>query len=113
MTFKSRTISYDARVITFWTLISIFVLCAVMYVFAVRATISNTIARANLESTSTNLAASVGEMEFKHISMQNNISLQMAYDRGFQNVAQPLYISRSASHSLSMNVTSNSATLRR
>ncbi len=113
MTFKSRTLSYDTRVIAFWTLISIFLLCVVVYAYAVRTTISNTIARANLESISANLGASVGEMEFKYISMQNDVSLQMAFERGFQNVAEPLYISRITSHSLSMNVPTNSVTLSR
>ncbi len=84
-----------------------------MYVWAVRATISNTILRAHLESTTTNLAVEVGELEFKYISLGNDVSLQVAYERGFQNVTEPLYISRSAARSLSMNVPTDSATLSR
>ncbi len=103
MTFKTKTISYDTRVRTFWTLALILVACLVVYIWAVRATISNTIARANLESITANFGAQVGEMEFTFIGLQNNVSLQLAYDRGFQNVVTPIYISRSVSRSLSMN----------
>ncbi len=84
-----------------------------MYVWAVRATISNTILRANLELTTINLAIEVGELEFKYISLGNDVSLQVAYERGFKNVTEPLYISRSATRSLSMNVPTDSATLSR
>jgi hypothetical protein len=113
MTFKTRTISHDSRARIFWTLISIFCICLVTYVYAVRATINNTVTRASLESASANLVAQVGDMEFDLIGMQNNVSLQLAYARGFQDVNQPTYISRSASHSLSMNVTSKFVTLSR
>jgi hypothetical protein len=113
MTFKTKTFSYDTRVLAFWTLISIFAVCLVVYVWAVRTTISNTITRGQLEGVSANLSAEVGEMEFKYISMQNNVSLQVAYERGFQNVSEPLYISRNTARALSMNVVRNSATLSR
>ena len=103
MTFKTKTISYDMRARAFWILAFIFCACLIVYVWAIRATISNTISRANLESTTSNLSAQVGEMEFTFIGLENNVSLQLAYDRGFQNVVTPIYISRSASHSLSMN----------
>ncbi len=113
MTFKTKTISYDNRVHLFWVLAFVFCACLIVYVWAVRATISNTIARSNLESQTANLATAVGEMEYTYIGMENNVSLQLAYDKGFKNVVQPLYISRSASRSLSMNVSTNSATLNR
>jgi len=103
MIFKTKTLSYDTRARTFWILALILGTCLIVYVWAIRATISNTIARASLESSTANLSAKVGEMEFNFISLANNVSLQLAYDRGFQNVNSPIYISRSASHSLSMN----------
>ena len=71
---------------------------------AIRATIGNTVTRSSLESTTNALAAKVGDMEFNYISLENNVSLQLAYDKGFKNINEPIYISRASSQSLSMNV---------
>ncbi len=113
MNLKTKTISYESRVKTFWLLVSIFVLCLVVYVSCVRSTISNTITRVSLESATADLSASVGEMEFSFIGLENKISLNTAYERGFQNVSAPIYVSRSSGRSLSMNVVGKSDTLSR
>lgn len=107
MTFKTRTISYETRVRAFWLMLFVLLASVVVYMVAVRATIGNTIARSNLESTTNALVTQVGNMEFQYISLEDNISLQLAYSKGFENVTEPIYISRSSSQSLSMNVSSN------
>jgi hypothetical protein len=113
MTFKTKTISYDTRFRVFWFLVFVFVVSIVVYIVAVRNTIGNTITRARLEATTNSLATAVGDMEFKYISLENNISLKLAYDKGFQNVTSPIYISRANSRALSMNTSSNFGTISR
>ena len=102
MTF-AHTLSYDTRARSFWTLAMIVAACLVVYVYAVNATVRNTVARATLEQNTTSIASQIAEMEFSYIGEKNTISLQMAYARGFQNVTSPLYISRASAHSLSFN----------
>ena len=104
MTFKTRTISYDTRVRAFWFMLFVLMVSIVVYMVAVRATIGNTVARANLESSTNALVTQVGNLEFQYISMEDNVSLQLAYSKGFENVTSPIYISRASSQSLSMNV---------
>lgn len=101
--YKIKTISYDTRRSTFWTLIFISALSLVLYIYGVSATVRNTVARQNLESAVAGINTRIGEMEFTYIGLKNAVSLETAYARGFQNVTEPVYISRSASRSLSMN----------
>jgi len=103
MIIKTKTLSYDQRLQTFWSLIFILSACLVIYIFAVNGAVRNTVVRQNLEKETTNLSARIGELEFSYIAMKNKISLNLAYERGFKEVVSPVYISRSASRSLSIN----------
>jgi hypothetical protein len=101
--YKTKAISYETRAKTFWSLMAIILVCLVVYMYSVNATIHNTVARVDLEQQTTTLSAHIGEMEFSYIGLKNNVSLEMAYARGFQNVVSPIYISRSSGRALSMN----------
>lgn len=101
--YKIKTISYDTRKNTFWTLVFISALSLVLYIYGVSATVRNTVARQSFEAEVASINTRIGEMEFTYIGLKNAVSLETAYARGFKNVTEPVYISRSASRSLSMN----------
>lgn len=101
--YKTKTISYDARVRIFWMLISISVASLGLYVYGINATVRNTVARQDLEAEAMNIGTKLGEMEFAYIGLKNDVSLEVAYARGFKDVTNPVYISRTESHALSMN----------
>lgn len=101
--YKTKSISIDTRVRTFWTLIFLSIALLVVYIYGVNATVRNTVARQNIESEVSNISNKLGEMEFIYISLTNKVSLQVAYSRGFKDVSAPEYISRTSGPSLSMN----------
>jgi hypothetical protein len=103
---KAKTISYDTRQRAFWLLAIASVLCIIVYIGAVEMTVHNTVARATLQKQSTGLATAVSELEFQDIALKNNVNLDLAYAHGFKDVTAPVYISRTAAVSLSMNVPS-------
>jgi hypothetical protein len=101
---KAKTISYDARARAFWVLSVGCVIMMFVYVGAIEATVHNTVTRQTLQNQSEALATVVSEMEFQDIALKNNVNLDLAYAHGFKDVTAPVYISRSAAVSLSMNV---------
>lgn len=100
---KTKTISFDTQVRLFWMLIFLSVASLALYVYGVNATVRNTVARQNLESEIANISTHLGEMEFAYIGLRNKVSLNLAYERGFQDVVSPTFISRANTHSLSLN----------
>jgi hypothetical protein len=104
--YKTKTLSFDAHVRLFWMLTFICVASLALYVYGINATVRNTVARQNIEAEIANISTQLGEMEFAYIGLKNKISLSVAYERGFQSVESPTFISRTPSRSLSLNVTS-------
>lgn len=100
---QALSFSFDTRVRVFWTLAFMAALSLVMYVYGVNATVRNTVARQNLEAEAANISTHLGEMEFAYIGLKNRVSLEIAYERGYQNVASPTFISKNSSRSLSFN----------
>ena len=100
---QAKLLSYDNRVRVFWTLVGLFVVSLVLYVYGVNATVRNTVVRQELESQVGNLTLKISEMEFSYISLKNNVNIDIAYARGYQDVSQPTYITRGSSRSLSYN----------
>lgn len=101
---KVKTLSYDARHRVFWFLAMTGAILIVVYIGAVEMTVHNTVARQTLQKQSVALATVVSEMEFQDIALKNNVNLNLAYEHGFKDVTAPVYISRAAAVSLSMNV---------
>ena len=102
MTHKTKTISWDARVRTFWTLVSICVLCLILYIYAVNVTIRNTVARQDLEGEVAQLAVEQSSLEFAYIERKHNINIEVAHAYGFRDTA-PLYVSRTSATALVLN----------
>jgi hypothetical protein len=103
MTSHAKVLSYDNRVRIFWTLVAIFVLSLGLYVYGVNTTVRNTVLRQQLEVEVGNLTLKISEMEFSYISLKNNVNIDIAYARGYQDVSNTTYITRGGSRSLSYN----------
>ncbi|MDB5194127.1 MAG: hypothetical protein JWN50_141 [Parcubacteria group bacterium] len=104
MTYKTHALAFDNRVRIFWILVSICFVSSILYIYAVSSAVSNTVSRQSLEREVGTLAARIGEMEFTYIGMKNGVSLAVAYGHGFKDVSAPVYVSRAASASLSVNL---------
>ena len=99
-----RAISYDNRVRFFWFLVAISILSLSVYMYAINATARNIAARQNLEREVVKLATTLDSLEFAYIGLKNDITIELAYSYGFQEVKSPLYVSRARSApSLSFN----------
>jgi len=100
---QAKVISYDNRVRLFWTLVVVFVISLALYVYGINTTVRNTVVRQELESQVSNLTLKISEMEFSYISLKNNVNIDIAYARGYQDVSKPTYITRGSARSLSYN----------
>ena len=81
----------------FWALLSVFLLFIGFYMFFVRTTISNVVARQNLENEAFTLSLSIGSKEFEYIAKRNAITLTLAYSLGFKDSQDKTFISRNPS----------------
>lgn len=104
MTYTTKALSIDLRVRTFWFLVALCGLSSILYVYAVMSTVSNTVARKNLEARVVTLGARIGEMEFAYIGEKNKVSMQAALERGYKEVTAPIYVSRTNTRPLSVNL---------
>jgi hypothetical protein len=100
---KVKTLSYETRARTFWALMVISAMALIIYIVAVLATVRHTVVRQNLQRQVSTLSTEVNNLEFTYIALQNEVTLDLAYAKGFKDVSNPLYISRSAAASLSFN----------
>lgn len=103
MTHTTKAISYDVRIRAFWTLASVCIIAFAVYIYAVNMTIRNTAIRQKLESDVTELAVDQSALEFARISRSQEISIEVAYAHGFEDVDAPLYISRVPGSALTYN----------
>lgn len=109
----TKTISYDTRTRVFWTFAVLSIISLIIYVWAINMTVRNTVTRQNLENDVASISTKIGELEFSYIALKNNVSLDMAYTKGFKKVSSAEYISRGASRSLTMNTLQRSDILSR
>jgi hypothetical protein len=103
MTHQAKAISYEARAKVFWTLILIVVITLGLYIYSVSTTIRNTAARQILETKVSHLNADLGLLEFAYIEKRNEVSLELAYEYGFIEARNPIYVSRTPGSALTMN----------
>jgi hypothetical protein len=103
MTQETKTISYDVRAQIFWTLTMASFLFLGIYVYSVYATITNTVARQELESRVAQLNIEQGRLEFEYIAKKNDINIELAYQYGLKDDKAPIYVSRTTANTLTMN----------
>ncbi len=107
MAYKTKIISYDARIKVFWVLTSICIISLSVYIYAVNMTIRNTALRQGLETEVARLSVEQSNLEFARIQKSQGINIEMAYARGLHNASEPIYISRGSAGTLSYNTQNN------
>ena len=103
MTSNTKIILYDHRVRFFWILVAISALSMFTYIYAINATARNIATGQDLERRVAKVSANLDSLEFSYITLKNNVTLELAYERGFREVKNPLYVSRALQTSLSFN----------
>ncbi len=78
----------------FWTLLGVLLLSLGFYMYCIRATVNNVVARQDLEAESSGLTLSIGSEEFQYITKRNEITLALAYSLGFKDATVKTYISK-------------------
>lgn len=89
-------LSIDGRERFFWFLVSVSVFSLLIYVYAINAAAHHIAVRQNLESEVTALNSSLGSLEFDSIALKNAITMEVASIYGFEEVREPLYVSRNS-----------------
>ena len=96
-------VGYDNRVRLFWTLVTFSILSLFVYIYAINNTARNIAVRQNFEKQITDTSTKLDSLEFAYIELKNNITIELAHNYGFQEVRNPLYVSRTSRASLSFN----------
>lgn len=86
--------SLENRVSIFWILLTIFTLSFVAYIYGINALSRSVALRQSLERESMMLASDLATLEFEYISLKNKITIDLAKERGFDEVSKPLYIAK-------------------
>ena len=81
----------------FWGLVIVLVFFVGFYMYFVRTTIGNVVARQNLENEASALTLSIGSQEFQYIAKRNTVTLAVAHSLGFKESQTKAYISRNPS----------------
>lgn len=98
-----RALSHESRQHFFWFLAGISLFSLILYIYAIEATARNVALRANLETRVAEANGQLSSLEFAYIELKNNVSIELAYLYGFEEVKSPLYISRDRANSLTLN----------
>ena len=100
---KIKTISYQDRVRFFWIMSAVSILSLFIYIYAINVTARNAALGQNLERQMARDGANLDSLEFAYIKLKNNVTLELAFERGFKENRNPLYVSRTPNNSLSFN----------
>ena len=96
-------ISNENRLRVFWTLVTISMVSLLAYMYAINITARNIAHRASLEREVADISTGLDALEFEFIELRNNVTLELAYEKGFKEEKSPLFVSRSKAASLSFN----------
>lgn len=79
---------------SYWFLAAVLAVSFALYAMFVQQTIRNVVARQALETEMSVLTTRIGELEFKYISMKNDVTIERAYQLGFHDVKETRFVSR-------------------
>lgn len=102
----ARALSLEDRQRYFWYIVSVALCALAIYIYAINATAHNIAIRQNLEREVAQMNAHLSSLEFASIELKNAITIETAREYGFAEVKEPLYVSRNASDSLTLNTSS-------
>jgi hypothetical protein len=112
MSYRTKAISifghegYEVRERVFWFLVSVCVVLASVYFYAVSSTIRNISMRQHLEQEIASMTQQQSTLEFEYIQTRNKIDIGLATSLGYKRIAKPTYISRNTGGALSLNTVS-------
>ncbi len=88
-----------------WMLLSLNIMLAGGYIYAVNRTVFNVVAATNAEKTLANSSASIGDLESQYVSLKNKITLDFAYSQGFLDASkqQIFIVQKPVNSTLSLN----------
>ncbi|MFO0718971.1 MAG: hypothetical protein U0522_03010 [Candidatus Paceibacterota bacterium] len=89
----------DERVMV-WTAVWIIIALVLLYVYFMNQTVFNVAKRASLEQEMVIRNSNISELEFKSISLRNEIDLKLAYSLGYKDVKNPRYVSKNPTTAL-------------
>jgi hypothetical protein len=79
----------------FWSLLSVLIVFVGAYGYIVNQTVWNAFNKDKAEEQIVALNSKLGDLEFQYMSLSNDISIEKAYELGFQNAAgKTLFASR-------------------
>ncbi len=81
----------------FFVLASILIVIFGFYAYLVNKTIMNVVARGKVEQNISSLSSSIGDLEFKYMTIRNGITIDLAYAKGFLDAEPTQFISRNPS----------------
>ncbi|MEI6553064.1 MAG: hypothetical protein WCO09_00690 [bacterium] len=97
MTNVAKTLNTIDRISAtlFWSLLSTLVVLVGVYGYMVNQTVWNAFNKDQAEEQIVALNSKLGDLEFQYMSLSNNISIEKAYELGFQNAGgKTLFASR-------------------
>lgn len=77
----------------FFFLAAAFLFLVSLYIYLVHKTVMNVVAEGNDQSAISSLSSTTGTMEFQYITLKNTITLDLAYQKGFQDTSPTKFIS--------------------
>jgi hypothetical protein len=81
----------------FFILATILVTIFGLYAYLVNKTIMNVVSRQNTEQSISNLSTTIGELEYKYMTLRNGITIDYAYTQGFHDSVASQFITRGPS----------------
>jgi hypothetical protein len=78
----------------FFCMAAVLLLVFASYFYLVNKTIMNVVAREKTERTIAQLSGTIGELEFKYITLKNGVTLDLAHAKGFQDASPTKFLAR-------------------
>jgi hypothetical protein len=84
--------THKERLFTF--LLIAILISGAMYGFLLKNTIDNVVEREKLSKETKSLLTNISDLETKYFSLKNDVTIDIAYSRGFKNPVNTEYISK-------------------
>ena len=84
----------NARVVTFWVLVSVFVVAFFAYIYFVNDAIMNVVDRKQAEAASRDIAARISELEAEYYALRSEITPEYAQSLGFEESGRTVFAAR-------------------
>lgn len=94
-TLNQHFLEYDRRI--FWTVVWCLGFSVFSYIYFLGTSVYSVIARKQAEIDNANLTSRISQLESEYVLLDKKISLDLAHNEGYVDVAVPRYVSRAES----------------